>query len=340
MNNLDYIYAVSRIRVKEKSLLTDADIQAMTAMDTEQDVMEYLKARGWGGESADASAEEMLAAEERRMMDVILDLGLDQETLDILSYPRLFHNLKTGIQEITTSESHVKAFYDMPDFDREKVENILKKHDFDELPEMMRDVAQRALEVMLKTRDGQIVDTMVDRVCMESMTESAEHAHNRLLRRYIELTNALTDIRIAVRGRKMKKPRDYFENALAATELLDVKQLADAASAPEKVPGAGENVSAAADNADDPLYRYLKRAGFEKAVEALKESPASFERWCDDELIDLIRPMRTVNESVGPVLAYYLARENEIKTVRIILTAKANDFPEEVIAERARKMYV
>ena len=41
----------------------------------------------------------------------------------------------------------------------------------------------------------------------------------------------------------------------------------------------------------------------------------------------------------GPVVAYYLARQNEIRTVRIIVTAKENGFPEETIRERVRKMY-
>ena len=43
---------------------------------------------------------------------------------------------------------------------------------------------------------------------------------------------------------------------------------------------------------------------------------------------------------MGPVIAYYLARQNEIRTVRIILTGKANGFPEEVIRQRVRAMYV
>ena len=38
--------------------------------------------------------------------------------------------------------------------------------------------------------------------------------------------------------------------------------------------------------------------------------------------------------------AYVLARENEIKTVRIILSGKQNGFSEESIRERVREMYV
>ena len=44
--------------------------------------------------------------------------------------------------------------------------------------------------------------------------------------------------------------------------------------------------------------------------------------------------------SVGPVIAYVIARQNEIKTVRIILTGKQNDLPDDSIRERVREMYV
>jgi V/A-type H+-transporting ATPase subunit C len=334
MNNLDYIYAVSRIRVKEQSLLTDSDISAMIPMKTEDEVLDYLQSKGWGTD-AENSASAVLAAEERRTLEAMEDLGLDEETMNILSYPKLFHNLKTGIQEVTTAESPGRAYYDLPGFGKAEVRNILERNAFDELPEALRTVAPSALEIMLKTRDGQMCDTIVDKACLEAMSAAAKHSKNRLLQQYLELTVALTDIRIAVRASRMGKSEDYLKRALADTALLDVNGLILSASE------AGGKLEEAKDaDQENPLYRYLERAGFSAAVEALKVSPAAFERWCDNELIDLIRPMRTVNESVGPVLAYYLARENEIKTVRIILTAKANDFPDEVIEERVRKMYV
>ena len=44
--------------------------------------------------------------------------------------------------------------------------------------------------------------------------------------------------------------------------------------------------------------------------------------------------------SVGPLVAYVIARQNEIKTARIIITCKENDLPEDAIRERTREMYV
>ena len=96
----------------------------------------------------------------------------------------------------------------------------------------------------------------------------------------------------------------------------------------------------AASENEEALMSYLETHGFREGADALKESPSAFERWCDNRLIETIRPQKMNSVSMGPIIAYYLARQNEIRTVRIILTAKANDFPEEAIRERVREMYV
>ena len=48
MRDADYIYAVASIRAKEKTLLTDADVQTMVGMKSEKEVLSYLTERGWG----------------------------------------------------------------------------------------------------------------------------------------------------------------------------------------------------------------------------------------------------------------------------------------------------
>ena len=43
---------------------------------------------------------------------------------------------------------------------------------------------------------------------------------------------------------------------------------------------------------------------------------------------------------IDPIIAYYVARDAEIKTVRIVLSAKINNLPADVIRERVRTLYV
>ena len=77
-----------------------------------------------------------------------------------------------------------------------------------------------------------------------------------------------------------------------------------------------------------------------EGAQALLESPSAFERWCDNRIIQTISPQKYNAFTIGPVIAYVIARQNEIKTVRIILSGKLNDLPDDSIRERVREMYV
>ena len=90
----------------------------------------------------------------------------------------------------------------------------------------------------------------------------------------------------------------------------------------------------------EEIERYLADTAYAGGAEALSESASAFERWCDNRIIETIKPQKYNPFTVGPIVAYILARLNEIKTVRIILTCKLNRLPEEAIRERVREMYV
>ncbi len=323
MNDLDYIFAVARIRVKEKSLLTAGDFLQMTSLKDEEAVLEFLLSHGFGEGAPSKSAEDILSFEEARNLDLLRELKVEESFLTALSLPKLFHNLKAGIQELVTTEVHNHAFYPIPDFDRASVMDILEKREFERLPASMQEIAPEAIEIMLKTRDGQRLHTIVDRGCLSAMEKEAKNTKDPLFKEYLHLFVALSNIKIAFRSVLMHKSYDFIREGLSESSLIDTDLLAKNAA-----------------KTMDDLCAFLKASGFEDAAEALTVSTAAFEVWCDNRLIELIRSQRTVTESVGPILAYYLARENEIKMARIILTAKANGFSEEVIRERMRVMYV
>ncbi len=322
MGDLDYIFAVARIRVKEKSLLSDADIRHLISLPDDKTAVSWLEDRGWGTGDDSGDVEKMLKAEEDKTRELIKELKIPASVTEALTFQQLYHNLKAGIKQTMDSEKHMGVFYDLKDYGEEKMLRILKEKKFEELPKHMRKAAEEAYEIMLTARDGQRCDNIIDRACLEAMLASGKASGSPLIRDYTESTAAVSDIRIAVRALKTGKNHAFLREALAPCAAFDVKELAAAASKNE-----------------ESLFEFLNIRGFKEAVEAIKESPSAFERWCDNQLIKTIRPQKTNSVSVGPVVAYYLARQNEIRTVRILLTAKANGFSEEETRERVRDMY-
>ncbi|MDY6286477.1 MAG: V-type ATPase subunit [Lachnospiraceae bacterium] len=322
MSDTQYIYAVARIRVKEKSLLSDADVRSMAAMKSVREVLAFLSDRGWGNGETDQTGDDMLADEEAKTAALMKELKVDPKIFDVLAYPQLYHNLKAAIKENVSSDTPDHLYYAVDGYGEKEMRRIVVEKDWKALPEHMQEAAARAFDVMLTNQDGQRCDVIIDRACLDASIRAGRKSGSALLREYEESTTAVTDIKIAVRAQRTGKDQSFLKEALAPCQQLNVRAMAEAAAKDEA-----------------SLMEYLEGHGFAEAAEAMKDSPSAFERWCDNRVIDTIMPQKTNSVSADPVVAFYLARENEIRTVRIILTAIANGFTEDDILERVRKMY-
>ncbi len=323
MSNTKYTYAVARIRALETSLLTDGVIGQMLGCPTVEQAMQLLMEKGWGSGTSEEKIEDMLACEEQKAWRVIQDTAPDMKVFDVLSCPRLYHNLKAAVKAVCTG-SHVKdIFYDGCSVSGEEMMRIVENKEFDRLPGRMPGIAREAFETLLHTGDGQLCDVMIDRAALEAVQEAGRQSGETIIREYADTTVSIADIKIAVRCSRTGKSAEFMRSAMAECEGVSVDQLIRAALSGE-----------------DEIIKYLEGTSYAGGAAALAESPSAFERWCDDRMTESMKPQKYETFSVGPLLAYLLARENEIKTVRIILTGKQNSFPDDAIRERVREMYV
>ncbi len=323
MNDLEYTYAVARIRALEASLLTDSFIDQLVNCQSEKQCLELLSERGWGDTGAGLDAAAMLKKEEEKTWEVIRDTAPDLSVFDVLSYSKVYHNLKAAIKEICTEVHNENIFYNDCSIPGKEMLSIVENKEFERLPGNMAAAAQDAYDTLLHTRDGQLCDVIIDRAALEAIYEAGCNAEDEIIRNYAESTVAIANIKIAVRAQKTGKSLEFMKRAMAECGDISVEQLSKAAL-----------------SGMDAICEYLAGTSYAGGAQALEESPSAFERWCDNRMIETIKPQKYNTFSVGPLVAYQIARENEIKTVRIILTGKQNEFPEEAIRERVREMYV
>ena len=317
-----YIYAVARIRSRELSLLNEAVISQLSAAATEEDCLRILNEKNWG--NPDLPSEEMFQEENKKTWALIRELvPNNMQIFDVFRLEKDYHNLKAAVKESCIDGIHPGIFTDGGTIPAKDIEQAIAESDYEALPKSMRQVAQEAKETLLQTRDGQLCDVIIDRAALEAIREAGEKTGEALLKDYGELVCATGDIKIAVRAARTGKSRQFLDRALAPCSTLDVSALAEAVAA-----------------GVDAVIAYLDHTVYADAVEELNGSVAAFERWCDNRMIETIKPQIHNPFGIGPIAAYILARDNEIKTVRIILAAKRNGLPEEMLRERVREMYV
>ncbi len=322
MSDTLYTYAVARIRSKEMSLLNAAAIEQLMSAKSYTECIRFLQDRGWGDGNTQ-TAEQLLATEREKTWALIGELVEDLSVFDVFLYANDYHNLKAAIKLVCTESEDFGLFLSHGTVDRDDIIRAVREKDWNSLPEPMRQPAQDAYEALLQTHDGQLCDIIIDRAALDAIYQAGAGSENDLFRMYAELTVASADIKTAIRCANTGKSLEFIRRALAPCSSLDVEKLARAAA-----------------EGRESISDYLATTDYAAAMEALNRSPSAFERWCDNLIIEYIRPQQFQAFGIGPLASYILGRENEIKTVRIILSGKLNDLPEQAIRERVREMYV
>lgn len=322
MPEKQYIYAVARIRSKELQLLDDQFINQLMAAPGYNECLKLLLDKGWAKEGI-TELEQMLKHEQEETWDFISDLVEDMSAFDVLLLPNDYHNLKAAIKMVYTGSEDENIFLHHGSIDAGTILEAVKSQDFTLLPEHMRSAAGEAYRVLTETGDGQLCDLIIDKAALEAIYSAGKEQSDEVLKLFAEMKTASANIKVAVRAQRTGKSLEWIQRALAPCDTLDVEVLARAAV-----------------SGFDEICEYLMQTEYAEGVDELKRSLSHFERWCDDRLIQRIQPQKYNPFTLGPLAAYLLARDNEIKTVRIILLGKLNEISEEAIRERLRIMYV
>ena len=323
MSEAQYAYAVSRIRSKELLLLNNQFLDQLIAANTYQESLQLLTEKGWGKADETQTAEVLLNSETEKTWDLIREMVDDMSVFDVFLYANDYHNLKAAIKTVYTDSKLDNVFIQQGTIDPQTILKAIRETKYEMLPERMRPVAEEALQTLLHTKDSQLSDIMIDKAALDAIFVAGKESDNELISLYAEITVVIANIKTAVRAQRTSKSYDFIMRALAECDTLDIKTLAQAAA-----------------NSFEAICEYLLMTEYAGAVEALNESPSAFERWSDNLIMHKIRPQIYNPFTIGPLAAYILARENEIKTVRIILSGKLNDLAVESIRERLRDMYV
>ena len=318
----NYAYQVARVRVRELGLMNNQDIEQLMAAKSYDECLRTLRDKGWGTGS-EKTSEEILSCENAKTWSFIHELLDDLSVFDVMLYPTDFNNLKAAIKLGFTGQEPHNVFKSGGTVNPELMLKAVKENDFSALPDFMAEAGKNAYSTLLRTRDGQLCDIIIDRACLEAVAEAGEKSDEQLVKDYAALSVAISDIKIAVRCQKTKKSLSFINEALAPCGSLNVSSLAQAAS-----------------KSLEDVYAALLLSDYASCVEKLKEGASSFEKWCDDRMMDLIKEQKANPFTLGPIMAYAIARQNEINTVRVLLSGKLNEIDDSIIRERLRAMYV
>ena len=321
----NYAYEVTRVHANEKHLLKQKDIEELISAKNVDEVIRILKEKGWGNAQVIGSNKEAIIDEElNNAWQLVQELCGNLQEFTIFRVASDFHNLKAAIKLVYTEakEDTERFFINYGNIDADEIYRAVELKVFDALPESLVTAGQKAYEVLVQTGSGQLCDMILDCAALEAIWQEGEKAKSTLLKTYAKIIVDTANVRTAVRCQKMNKDKEFMELAIANAGTIEKAELIEATN-----------------KELEDICHLLEKAGYAEGALALKNSMHAFECWCDNAVIEMIRPEQKNYFGIEPIVAFILGKENEARLVRLIISAKMNELDSIQLRERLRITY-
>lgn len=329
MDNTIFAQSIARIRVYETRLLTRAKLEGMSEARDFDEAIRMLQDSIYGSYISMPSYEDGLKASLEELYRDMKKLVPVREVIDILSARYDAHNIKSLIKGKQSGVDVDSLLIDAGTIPLDNLKMMFRDEDYKEMPEILRGYVLKAFESYRNTEDPQEIDIIMDKGMYRYMLEIAKNSRLEYLNKIVKLMIDVTNIKAFIRVKAQERGIEFFERVYIEDGKLELDLFAT--------------------NFNNPLDSFVKKVSFTQHDKWVREGIEEYEKTGDlgrieksgdNYIIDYLRSAKFVSFGPEPIIAYILARENEIKVLRIILTGKKNEVHPDIIRERLRDTYV
>lgn len=333
MDRMDFVQGVTRTRVLEKKLLSRARIDRMVDAKDIDEVFKILSETEYSNWVASISRPEeydnILSQELQRVYKLMREISKDKVIVDLHMLKYDYHNLKVLVKEMALNQdlSHLYIPIGTVDFDKLKAD--YQAGNFKFIDKQFKEALDISYKDYEETKDPQRIDLVLDKLYFSHLYEMANDTQVKLFIEYVEDLIDFTNLKTLIRLKKQGKDMKFVEEVLLPNGKIEKNDI----------------VSSLNDSIDviiNKFKNYRISAGLKKGLESYQETNrlSDLEKYMDDYLMSLNKPSKNVVFGPEPLFSYVIAKETEIKVLRIIMVSKLNNLSPEAIRERLRDLYV
>jgi V/A-type H+-transporting ATPase subunit C len=326
MRERTFAYAVGRIRALETKLLDNSQLERISEA---ADLTEALAKLGeteyapvLAGLKQPQQFETALNAELSRVACLVRELSGDAPEFRVFLHRYDLQNMKMILKNPAITANILS---NLGAWDPEWVLKRMTEEDLTDFPLEFRQAIEDAKITFSRSGDGQEIDRILDNAWFSYGYRTLAAGISPTLSRWWVALIDLTNLRTFVRLRLIGMTSVDFDRFFVANGQLSRDSFRELWEHPN------EKVALWLDKTP-----YGQIAG-DQATNL--NSLSQFEREFDNYLINLITMAKMVPLGIEPLIGYWLAKENEVKVLRIILVGKINQVTNVEIKERLRRAY-
>lgn len=304
-------------------MLSSAKLERMLAEPSFDDACRIATEGGYEDMSAMdvAGINASLAAFRARELAEIAALAPDQSVLDLFRMKYGYHNAKVIVKSLGDPEKDADLLSDAARFTPEEILEVYRSETGDgELPAAYAKAIREARTALARTGNPQIADFILDKAYFAEQLREAKKSGKPFIVDFVRLQIDKSNLRSALRTLGLDRREELLDYALIEGGTVSVEAL-----------------RAALDSKED-LQRLYAPTVFGKA--ACASGMTQFEKEADNAVREYVLRSSFVAFGQEVLIEYLSALENEITSLRIILTGKRMGIPEAKLRERLRESYV
>ena len=306
MNRNDFILPVSMIKVQEKKLLNEDRLIKMLETNSFKEILRILNDTDYSYSIAitmqDDEYEKIINGELERVFKFTREISKNnQEIVDLAALKYEYHNLKLLLKD----KGNVLDVYNISTgiIDKEELMN-----NFNEVK---------------KYKDFKEACIKLDKMYFKHLLKLANSTNISLFIDYAKISIDRYNIVTFLRLKKQNRNVDYLDDILVDGGSISKEEL----------------IKVYFNNTY--LLLFKKKIAtktwdtFEKNGDILE-----IEKIFDNMIISLAKEYKYITIGPEPIFTYIIAKEYELKALRLILSAKLNDIDIELVKSRLRGVYV
>lgn len=327
-----YAYAVARIRVLESKLLDKQKFYRILEAQSADDALKALLENGYGAAETVNNPNDydlLIKRELKDTYETINKITPDKSLTDIFLLKYDYHNVKVLKKNSLMGLESDELLIEGGSVDENTLKEAINEKKYAYIPKPMGKALAKLDGLELSGAiNPQIIDVLLDQAMYENIDILKKELKNEFITKYFTAKADLANIETFIRAKAIGLSRNEMEEMFVVGGEIDVRTFGSIYEQPFE-------------NAMQPLgikdYGEVVHDGITSFIST--KSIAVYEKLMEQHLQNIVRKYRFNTFTIEPIIGYMLAKEQEAKAVRLVMTAKINGIDSLAVQERLSETY-
>lgn len=318
-----YAYPTAKVRVLETVMVTRGTLVDMANAQSFEAAVELLGGSEYAAASAAANfgeIEDMLLEKRSEVRQLFVDLMPDQILVEILRAREDFANMRLAIRRVVTERPIGTDYSNDGSVPAEEFEEIFEQENYERFPYYLQEAVEAAVLGYYEHKDICQIDHGIDKAQatykIDKAIEIGSIFLQSLFRTQVDLNNIRTMLRLKMAERE---ERDLFMEG----GFVDTARF---------VQGLDSGMDTLSGLFFSTCYSDIVDGGVSYLTS--NQSFLGLEKLCEEHLMGFLKTTQSIASGPQPVIAYLLRKENEVRTLRMVLSGKKNGLDARLILDR------